>query len=62
MDYKQAIADTLAKASDIKAGELLPLIEIPADTSMGDYAFPCFKLSKQLRKAPQMIAAEISAL
>ena len=28
---------------------------------MGDYAFPCFRLAKQLRKAPQMIAADISA-
>ncbi len=60
MDYKQAIADTVAKASGISAEELLPLIEIPADSAMGDYAFPCFKLAKELRKAPPMIAADIS--
>ncbi len=61
MDYKQAIADVVAKASGLSAQELLPLIEIPADTAMGDYAFPCFKLAKELRKAPQMIAADLSA-
>ena len=61
MDYKQAIADTISKASGLSAQELLPLIEIPADTAMGDYAFPCFKLAKELRKAPPMIAADLSA-
>ncbi len=60
MDYKQAIAEITATAAGLSADELLPLIEIPADTSMGDYAFPCFKLAKELRKAPQMIAADIS--
>ncbi len=60
MDYKQLIAEVVAKASGLTAEELLPLIEIPADTSMGDYAFPCFKLAKELRKAPPMIAADIS--
>jgi len=61
MDYKQALIEEVAKAADIPAEELLPLIEIPADTAMGDYAFPCFRLAKQMRKAPQMIAADISA-
>ena len=27
---------------------------------MGDYAFPCFRLAKVMRKAPQMIAADIT--
>ena len=37
------------------------MIEIPADEKMGDYAFPCFRLAKALRKAPQLIAADIAA-
>ncbi len=61
MDYKQALINAVAKAAQIPAEEILSLIEIPADTAMGDYAFPCFRLAKQLRKAPQMIAADISA-
>jgi arginyl-tRNA synthetase len=36
------------------------MIEIPTNDSMGDYAFPCFKLAKELRKAPPMIAKEIT--
>lgn len=61
MDYKQALTNAVAKAANLPAEELLSLIEIPADTAMGDYAFPCFRLAKQMRKAPQMIAADISA-
>ena len=36
-------------------------IEIPKEKSMGDYAFPCFRLAKTYRKAPAMIAADIAA-
>ena len=34
-------------------------IEVPPDDNMGDYAFPCFRLAKSLKKAPQVIATEI---
>ena len=37
------------------------LLEVPPDTSMGDYAFPCFRLAKVLRKAPPQIASQLSA-
>jgi arginyl-tRNA synthetase len=37
------------------------LIEIPPDPSLGDYAFPCFTLSKRLKKAPPQIAAWLQA-
>lgn len=36
-------------------------IEIPPRPEMGDYAFPCFRLAKTMRKAPNMIAADIKA-
>ena len=38
----------------------MDLIEVPQDESMGDYALPCFRLAKVLRKAPPMIAADIA--
>ena len=38
---------------------LATFIEIPKDASNGDYAFPCFRLAKELRKAPPLIANEI---
>lgn len=40
--------------------DYLNLIEIPADSRMGDYAFPCFTLAKEMRKAPDRIAVEIA--
>lgn len=37
--------------------ELPPItLELPPDLEMGDFAFPCFRLAKQCKKAPQQIA------
>ena len=41
--------------------ELAAMLEYPPDENMGDLAFPCFKLSKSLRKSPVMIANELSS-
>ncbi len=46
-------------ASVLEKEELLSVLEYPPDPSMGDLAFPCFRLSRVLRKAPPAIAAEI---
>ncbi len=59
MDYKKELAKTIARGADMTAEEISPMIEIPVDTNMGDYAFPCFRLAKTFRKAPPMIASEI---
>ena len=39
--------------------DILAMFEYPPDSSLGDIAFPCFKLSRVLRKAPPVIAKEI---
>lgn len=39
--------------------EIASFIEIPPRPEMGDFAFPCFRLAKTMRKAPNMIAADI---
>lgn len=58
-DYKKTIVEMLSKIlTQISEEEIGELIEIPADSSMGDFAFPCFKLAKIMRKSPQAIAAE----
>lgn len=36
------------------------LIEVPPSYDMGDYAFPCFQLAKEFKKAPNMIAEDLS--
>lgn len=58
--FVKGIAEAVSKALAIDINEIEPNIEIPAKAEMGDYAFPCFKLAKVLRKAPPAIAAEIS--
>jgi arginyl-tRNA synthetase len=58
---KETIAELLAKPSKLKEKEILDLIEIPKDPKLGDYAFPCFVLSKTLKKNPMEIAKELAS-
>ena len=61
VDFKKIIADEIYdEALGLSVEDIMALIEIPNDEKMGDYAFPCFRLAKALRKAPQMIAADIA--
>ena len=60
-DYKELILDLLFDESwQLTREQVKDMIEIPGDEKMGDYAFPCFKLAKALRKAPPMIAADVA--
>lgn len=58
-NFKQEIAKQIAKATQLESNTLEGYIEIPKDNKNGDYAFPCFRLAKELKKAPQIIANEI---
>ena len=58
-NFKQIIAKQISKTIEIDANELEGYIETPKDSKNGDYAFPCFRLAKKLRKAPPAIADEI---
>ena len=63
-EVKKHIANALAGILGESCGtaeQLSEMLEYPPDTSMGDIAFPCFKLSKALRKAPPAIAADLAA-
>lgn len=58
-DFKCLIAEAISECiKDMTPEEIKENIEIPQDSKMGDYAFPCFKLAKVLRKSPNEIAAE----
>ena len=50
----------LLSFSGLKNSELGELIEVPKDFKMGDYSFPCFSLSKMLKKNPAEIAKDFS--
>lgn len=60
MDIKQNIAKTIAANVGADAAELCEWLETPPNPDMGDVAFPCFKLAKTMRKAPNMIAASLA--
>mgnify|MGYP004557165465 FL=1 len=59
IDFTKIIAEEIAKQIKLDTNEIKGFIEIPSNKDMGDYSFPCFKLAKELRKAPQMIATEL---
>lgn len=59
INFKYEIAKIISKNVDINIEELETYIEVPKDTSNGDYAFPCFKLAKEFKKAPPVIAQEL---
>lgn len=62
IDFKKEIAEIIAKNLEgLTEDEIKSMVEIPQDQSMGDYAFPCFRLAKTMRKAPNLIAAELAA-
>ena len=61
INFKEEIAKLISKEVEgLEFDEILNMVEVPQDTKMGDYAFPCFKLAKVLRKAPPLIAKGIA--
>ncbi len=60
MDYKKYIADKI-DIDGVSKDEIYELIALPPNTEMGDYALPCFKFAKVLRKSPVMIAEELKS-
>ena len=61
-DFKVAVASCLKEhIEELTLEEITALIEVPPNKDMGDFAFPCFKLAKVFRKAPNMIAEELSS-
>ena len=59
MNYKEYISTKL-NVQGVTATELESFIEIPPNTDMGDFALPCFKLSKILRSSPIKIAEDLA--
>ena len=61
IDFKEEIAKLLAdRIAELGADEIREMIEIPQESRLGDYAFPCFRLAKARRAAPQSIAHAIA--
>lgn len=66
MSYKHQVAEKIASAlvhlgvDSLTKENVYNMLETPPNPAMGDIAFPCFQLAKALRKAPPMIAAELT--
>ena len=61
VNFKDEIAKLIAEhVEGLELSEIQDMVEVPQDAKMGDYAFPCFKLAKVLRKAPPLIAKGIA--
>ena len=59
MTVKEHIAGLLQqKLPTLDQETILSMLEIPPEKEMGDYAFPCFRLAKEMRKAPALIAKD----
>ena len=60
-DFKKLISEIIkSEIEDLTLEEITALIEVPPNREMGDYAFPCFKLAKIFRKAPNAIAEDLA--
>ena len=60
MNFKDYVIDNIVTLTQLERSVVEGAIETPPDEKMGDLAFPCFPLAKVLRKAPPMIAKELS--
>ncbi len=61
MDYKEKVAELIAKNSSVAKETIMPLLSVPPQ-GMGDYAFPCFIAAKAQKKNPIELAQELSKL
>ena len=68
MDFKSAVVQAAQEAlhscfpdAQIDAPALCDMLETPPDPAPGDFALPCFKLSKSLRRSPAQISDALAA-
>lgn len=59
IDFKEIIAEKISNETELNKQEIKQYIEVPPNNDLGDYAFPCFRLAKILKKSPQLIAEEL---
>lgn len=59
LNFKELLAEKISNVTKLNKEDIYSYIEIPKDNKNGDYAFPCFRLAKELKKAPQTIASDI---
>ena len=56
---RDKLIDFICKKTKLEKEKIENFLETPQDVKFGDYAFPCFILTKQLKKPPIEIALEL---
>ena len=59
MDFKEKVIQLLSTETKIKSEEIKKLLTVPPK-GLGDFAFPCFVLAKEMKKSPIAVAQELS--
>ncbi|MDE3257986.1 MAG: arginine--tRNA ligase [Gemmatimonadota bacterium] len=57
--FVEEIVSQVSAETDMPHDEVRSLVEVPPKPEMGDYALPCFRFAKTLRKAPNQIARDL---
>lgn len=57
--FEDVIVKILKNKIKVDAEKIRSVLEVPPDPELGDIAFPCFILSKELKKNPNQIAKEL---
>ena len=57
---KEEIIKILEKETKLRKEEIEKILEIPPSSDFGDFAFPCFILSKKEKKSPDKIAEHLA--
>ncbi len=59
--FIEEICNFLSERTGIPAAQLEGVVEKPPNPDLGDYAFPCFSLARELRRDPKIIAESLVA-
>ena len=60
-NYKKKISQLLTEVLNVDEEKIYNNIALIKEQDKGDYTFPCFFLSKELRKAPNLISEELKS-
>lgn len=59
INFKEEIANLISTELNIEEEKIYKNISLIKEKDKGDYTFPCFTLSKELKKSPNIIAEEL---
>lgn len=62
IDYKLKVAELFSGlVNDVTMEDIYGMVEIPPSSQLGDFAVPCFRFAKVMRKSPNLIAETIAS-